>query len=110
MTIHAPSGTTSFEVCLRLFERYPLAVTPHPADGGSRSMVLLRHVAGKAGFFVLTQARDDLFIIRSWNRHDGVNQAIRPGEPVPGAIRQLIAGSMPIPMTARCSAGSATTR
>ena len=97
MTIHAPSGTTSFETCLRLFERYPLAITLNSADGGSLSMVLLHHAAGTAGFFVLTQARDDLFVIRSWNRHDGVDQSIRPGEPVPGAIRQLIAGSMPIP-------------
>ena len=74
MTIHAPSGTTSFEACLRLFERYPLAITLDAADGGSLSMVLLNRAAGTAGFFVLTQARDDLFVIRSWNRHDGVDQ------------------------------------
>ena len=73
MTIHAPSGTTSFEACLRLFERYPLAITLDAADGGSLSMVLLNRAAGLAGFFVLTQARDDLFVIRSWNRHDGVD-------------------------------------
>ena len=97
MTIHAPSDTTSFEVCLRLFERYPLAVTPHPADGGSRSMVLLSRAPGPAGFFVLTQARDDLFVIRSWNRHDGVNHDIRPGEPVSGTICQVITSSMPMP-------------
>ena len=97
MTIHAPSDTTSFEVCLRLFERFPLAVTLDPEDGGSLSMVLLSRVTGSAGFFVLTQARDDLFVIRSWNRHDGINQEIRPGEPVSGAIRQVLAGSMPVP-------------
>jgi hypothetical protein len=97
MTIHAPSGTTSFEACLRLFEKYPLAVTRHPADGGSLSMVLLNRAAGPAGFFVLTQAREDLFVIRSWHRHDGVDQPIRPGEPVFGAIRQLITASMPVP-------------
>jgi len=97
MTIHAPSGTTTFEACLRLFERYPLAITLDAADGGSLSMVLLSHAAGPAGFCVLTQARDDLFVVRSWNRHGGVDQPIRPGEPVPGAIRQLIAGGMPLP-------------
>ena len=41
MTIHAPSDTTSFDACLRLFERYPLAVARHCADGGYLSMVLL---------------------------------------------------------------------
>jgi len=97
MTIHAPSGTTSFEACLRLFERYPLAITLDTADGGSLSMVLFNRAAGPAGFFILTQARDDLFVIRSWNRHDGVDQPIRPGEPVPATIRQLIAGGMPLP-------------
>ena len=97
MTIHAPSGTTSFEACLRLFEKYPLAVTRHPGDGGSLSMVLLNRTAGPADFFVLTQAREDLFVIRSWRRHDGVDQPIRPGEPVFGAIRQLITASMPVP-------------
>ena len=97
MTIHAPSDTTSFEACLRLFERYRLAITLHPADGGSLSMVLLSRAAGSAGFFVLTQARDDLFVIRSWDRNDGINQEIWPGEPVSGPVRQLIAGSMPVP-------------
>ena len=97
MTIHAPSDTTSFEACLRLFERYPLAITLHPADGGSLSMVLSSRASGQAGFYVLTQARDDLFVIRSWNRHDGVDQAVRPGEPVPAAIRQAISASMPLP-------------
>jgi hypothetical protein len=97
MTIHAPSDTTSFEVCLRLFECYPLAVTPHPADGGSRSMVLMNRAAEPPGYFVLTQADDDHFVIRSWNHHDGVNQEIRPGEPVSAIIGQLVTGSMPVP-------------
>jgi hypothetical protein len=97
MTIHAPSDTTSYEACLRLFERYPLAITLHPADGGSLSMVLSSRATGPAGFYVLTQARDDQFVIRSWNRHDGIDQEIRPGEPVPAAIRQVIRASMPLP-------------
>jgi len=60
-------------------------------------MVLINHAAGTAGFFDLTQARDDLFVIRSWNRRDGVNQEIRPGEPVSGIIHQAVTGSMPVP-------------
>jgi hypothetical protein len=97
MTIHAPSDTTSFEACLRLFERYPLAITLDGTDGESMSMVLLSRTGGSAGFFVLTQVRDDLFVIRSWNRHDGISHPIRPGEPVSGPIHRLITGSMPVP-------------
>jgi len=60
-------------------------------------MVLINCAAGPDDFFVLTQARDDLFVIRSWNRRDGVNQEIRPGEPVSGIIHQAVTGSMPVP-------------
>jgi len=97
MTVDALSGTTSFEACLRLFEHYPLAVTRHAAGGGSLSMVLLNRTTGPPVFFVLTQARDDLFVIRSWYHYDGLDQGIRPGEPGPGPIRELITGSMPVP-------------
>jgi hypothetical protein len=97
MTVDAIRGTTSFEACLRLFERYPLAVTRNAMDGGSLSMVLLNRAAGPTVFFVLTQVRDDLFVIRSWYRRDGLDQGIRPGEAGPGPIRELITGSMPVP-------------
>ena len=97
MTIHAPSDTTSFDACLRLFERYPLAVARHSADGGYLSMALVNRAAGQAGFLVLTQAREDLFVIRSWDRDDGLYQGIRPGEPVSSTIHQLITASMPVP-------------
>lgn len=97
MTVHALPGTASFAACLQLFRRYPLAVTPHGADGAYRSMILMNRAAGAAGIFVLTQARDDLFVLRSWDRRDGVNQEIRPGEPVPGIICQAVTGSMPVP-------------
>jgi len=60
-------------------------------------MVLMNRAAEPAGFFVLTRARDDLFVIRSWNRRDGVNQEIRPGEPVSGFICQALTRSMPVP-------------
>jgi hypothetical protein len=60
-------------------------------------MVLMNHAAGPDGLFVLTQARDDLFVIRSWNRRDGVNQEIRPMEPVSGIVCEAVTGSMPVP-------------
>ena len=97
MTIHAPSGTASFEACLRLFEHYPLAITLDGTDGESMSMVLLSRAASPAGFFVLTQVRDDLFVIRSWHRHDRFSHPIRPGEPVADPIHRLITGGMPVP-------------
>jgi hypothetical protein len=90
--VHALSGA-----CVQLFGRYPLAVTPHSADGRYRSMVLMSRAAGPAGFFVLTQAGDDLFVIRSWNRRDGINQQIRPGEPVSGIIHQVVTSGIPVP-------------
>ena len=40
-------------------------------------MVLASRDSGPAGYFVLTQARDDLFVFRSWNAYDGVT----PGNP-----------------------------
>jgi hypothetical protein len=97
VSVHALPGAASFAACVQLFRRYPLAVTPHSADGEYRSMVLMNHAAGQAGFFVLTQARNDLFVIRSWNRRGGVNQEIRPGEPVSGIICQAVTDSMPVP-------------
>jgi hypothetical protein len=95
--VHAPSAAASFTACAQLFSRYPLAVTLHPGSGGYRSMVLMNHAEGPARFFVLAQVREDLFVIRSWNRYDGLNQEIRPGEPVSGAVQQLVTGSMPVP-------------
>jgi hypothetical protein len=91
----ALSGT--FAACVRLFTRYPLAVTRHRADQGLRSMVLTVSEAQPAGFFVLTQVADDLFVIRSWQRRDGIDYSIRPGEPAPGVIHRVIAGGMPVP-------------
>jgi hypothetical protein len=60
-------------------------------------MVLMNRAAGLAGFFVLTQARDDLFVIRSWNRHNGIYEEIWPGEPASDIIDQVITEAMPIP-------------
>lgn len=95
MLTQAMSGT--FAACVRLFTRYPLAVTRYCADRGFRSMVLMVPEAGPDGFFVLTQFGDDLFVIRSWRRRDGIEHRIRPGEPVPAVIHRAIAGSVPVP-------------
>jgi hypothetical protein len=91
--VHALTGAA----CLQLFRRYPLAVTPQSAESGYRTMVLMNRTAGPAGFFVLTQASDDLFVIRSWNRHNGIHQQIRPGEPVSDIVHEVVTGGMPVP-------------
>ena len=97
MIVHALSGAASLAACLRLFRRYPLAVTLHSADGGGASMVLMNRADGAVAYFVLTHARDDLFVIRSWHSCDGVYQEIRAGEPVSGVIHQVITEGMPVP-------------
>lgn len=97
MDTMTPTCSASFAACSQLFASYPLAVTPHGADDGHLSMVLLNRSAGSAGFFVLIQVRKDLFFVRSWDPNDGVNQGIGPQEPVPGAIHQVITGGMPVP-------------
>ncbi len=97
MTVHALSGTAAFEACSQLFRRYPMAITLRLAADGFRSMVLIDRAAGTGDFFVLSQARDGVFTVRSWDRHDGVNQEIRPGEPVSGLVHQVITGGMPVP-------------
>ena len=97
MLVHARSGAASFAACLRLFRRYPLAVTTYYTDRGYRTMTLLNRAAGASHFYVLTQAEDHLFVLRSWHHSDGVNEEIRPEEPVPGMIRQVLSGSVPVP-------------
>ncbi len=97
MLVHVSSGTALFRACSRLFSCYPLAVTRDSVHGSRRSMVLLDRAAGSNGFFVLTQVSNGLFVIRSWDRSDGVDLGIRPGEPVSGMIYELISGCMPVP-------------
>ena len=60
-------------------------------------MVLMNRTAGAPAFFVITQAGDNLFVIRSWDRRDGVDQGIWSGEPVSAAIGQLVADGIPVP-------------
>jgi hypothetical protein len=97
VTIHAIPGAATVAACSRLFRSYPLAVTPRSADGGPRSMVLMNRTGGAPAFFVITQAGDNLFVIRSWDRRDELDQGIWSGEPVSAAIGQLVTGGMPVP-------------
>ena len=91
------SGAASFAACLRLFRSYPLAVTPPVAGAGYRSMVLMNRDDGMAGFFVLTQINDELFVIHPWDGRDGFAQEIRPRNPVSGVTWQVLSDAMPLP-------------
>jgi hypothetical protein len=95
--VPALPGAAPFAACLQLFRLYPLAVTRHSADGGSRSMVLVNRAAGPAGFSVLTQVRGDLFAIRAWNGHSRVSEEIRAEQSVSRLAHQAVTGSMPVP-------------
>ena len=115
MFVHALSGAASFAACLRLFRSYPLAVSPWSADGASRSIVLRYpgadedRASGKNGFFVLSQDTAEHFVLRPWacgqagdsagpGQPGGFRyQEIRPVDPVPAAVHQVIAEGMPVP-------------
>jgi hypothetical protein len=91
-----------FEACQRLFQDYPLAVRRHYAEFRYGSMVLVSgpDAASRrpaARFAVLIKERDDLFIIRPWDRQDWARVEIRPDSPVPAAIGRLIESSVPVP-------------
>jgi hypothetical protein len=86
-----------FTACQRLFRDYSLAVRRHYAEFRYGSMVLVARSAGTATFSVLIMERDDLFVIRPWDRRDWARVEIRPGEQVPAAIQRLIAVSVPVP-------------
>ena len=97
MLVHARSGDAVFAACLRFFRTYPMAVRRHYAEHRYGSMVLMNRDAGTARFYVLIMEWDDLFVLRHWDRRDGVRVEIRPHEPVPGEIRQVIETSVPVP-------------
>jgi hypothetical protein len=86
-----------FAACQRLFRDYPLAVRRHYAEFRYGSMVLVARLAGSATFSVLIMERDDLFVIRPWDRRDWARVEIRTGEQVPAAVQRLITVSMPVP-------------
>lgn len=94
----AQPGGAIFAACQRLFRSFPLAVRRHYAEHRYGSMVLVSRVGGaQARFSVLIMERDDLFVIRPWDRRDWTRVEIWPGEPVPAHIRELIRSSVPVP-------------
>lgn len=93
MFVHALPGAASFAAALRLFNAYPLAVSPWSGVGWQRSIVL--HYG--SGFFVLSQDPSEHFILRPWRSRDGVYQEIRPVEAVPAAVHEVLTEGMPIP-------------
>lgn len=102
MPTDAHPGNSALAACQRLFRDYPLAVRRHYAEFRYGSMVLAARSAGTvsggtATFSVLIKERDDLFVIRPWDRRDWARAEIRPGEQVPAAISRLIAASVPVP-------------
>ena len=97
MPADAQSGDSVFAACLRLFYRYPLAIRRHYAEHRYGSLVLMNRAAGRVRFFVLIMERDDLFVIRPWDRRDGGRVAIRRDEPVPDDIREAIESAVPVP-------------
>ena len=60
-------------------------------------MVLMNRDDGMAGFFVLTQIDDELFVISPWDGCDGFAQEIRPRNPVSGITWQVLSDAMPLP-------------
>ena len=91
-----------FGACQRFFQDYPLAVRRHYAEFRYGSMVLASgpdaaDPRAAARFSVLIKERDDLFVIRPWDRRDWARVEIRPGSPVPPAVSRLIESSVPAP-------------
>jgi len=95
--VNARAGDTVFAMCLRFFRHYPLAVRRHYAEHRYGSMVLMHRDAGGARFYVLIMEWDDLFVLRHWDRRDGVRVEIGPGSPVPDDVRQVIEAGVPVP-------------
>jgi hypothetical protein len=108
--VDALSGAASFAACLRLFRSYPLAVSPWSADGRHRSIVLRYpggadgdRPPGTSGFFRLSQDRAEHFVLRPWGCGEvgdagGSDRVeIRPVDPVPAGVHQVIAEGMPVP-------------
>ena len=92
MFAHAQSGAASFAAAMRLFRTYPLAVSPWFYDGWQQRSLVLYH---GGGFFVLSQDPADHFILRPWG--DGDYQEIRPVEPVPAVVFEILTEGMPVP-------------
>ena len=101
------SGAASFAACLQLFRCHPLAVAPlaiaprppgpdgPTGPGGHCRRMVLRHRT--AGFFVLSQESEDRFTLRSWHARDGIDEEIRPREPAPDIVCQVVGSGLPVP-------------
>jgi hypothetical protein len=87
----------AFAACRRLFLHYSLAVRRHYAEHRYGSLVLLHQIAGRARFYVLIMERDQLFVLRHWDRRDGHRVEIGPETCVPAAVGRLIEASVPVP-------------
>lgn len=97
MLVNARAGDTAFAMCLRLFRHYPLAVRRHYAEPRYGSMVLMHRDGGQARFYVLIMEWDDLFVLRHWDRRDGVRVEIGPGAHLSDESRQVIEAGVPVP-------------
>jgi hypothetical protein len=95
--VPACPGDDAYLACLRLFRQYPLAVRRHYAEHRYGSVVLLSRATGAARFYVLIMERDELFVLRPWDRRDGARAEIGPGAAVPDGVAELIAGCLPVP-------------
>lgn len=94
----AQPGAAVFAACQRLFWHFPLAVRRHYAEHRYGSMVLVSRAGGApARFSVLIMERDDLFVIRPWDRRDWARVEIWPDQPVPAHVWELIRFSVPVP-------------
>jgi len=92
-----PPGGAAFAVCERLFRSCPLAVRRHYAEFRYGSMVLVSRATGAAQFSVLIMERDDLFVLRPWDRRDWPRVEIRPTAPVSDHAFRLLRASVPVP-------------
>jgi hypothetical protein len=95
-----PQSDADFMSCRRLFRDYPLAVRRHYAEFRYGSMVLAsrgREGGEQPRFTVLIMERDDLFVIRPWDRRDWPRAQIRRGQPVAAGLARLIESSAPVP-------------
>jgi hypothetical protein len=90
-------GDAAFAVCERLFHGCPMAVRRHYAEFRYGSMVLVSRAAGTAWFSVLIMERDDLFILRPWDRREWPRVEIRPGAAISDEAFRLIQASVPVP-------------
>jgi len=94
---HTRPSDAVFTACLRLFRGYPLAVRRHYAEHRYGSLVLRERAAGRARFYVLVMERNDLFVLRPWDRRDGARVLIRPDQPASGDVRRVIESAVPVP-------------